>query len=173
MQATQPKKLSDGDAQLLRAWFAEELGLQEELADLLSVMERHMVKHDLGALERHLVSSAEVLNRMEHLEKKRSKILGHLIRAANLRAERGVLEELINLTPVSFQEDLHMQRKQLEEIGGDVRTRSNRNNLLARNSLDINDEIVRALFAVGTQTATYDRQGSKTRHSEMILNRSI
>lgn len=173
MKEQNPKSLSEADAQLLKSWFVEESGLQIELSQMLSKMEGHIVSHDVRSLENHLVSTSDVLSRMEQLETKRGKILGHLMRAANIRAEKGALERLVELVPANFRVELHALCTTLQAAGGDVRTKSNRSGLLARNAIEVNEEIVRGLFSVDTKTATYDRQGGKTRHAEMILDRSI
>ncbi len=173
MKEQEAKRLSEADAQLLRTWFIEEAGLQEELSGMLSDMENHLVSHNVRSLENHLVTSSSVLGRLEILDKKRSKILSHLVRAANLRAKKGVLAHLVDLAPANRRKELETLLAALEDSGSSVRARSNRNGLLARKAIDINDELVRGLFAVDAKTATYDRRGGTTRHSEMILNRSI
>ncbi len=140
---------------------------------MLSNMEQHIVKHDVGALEGHLVSTSDVLSRMENLEERRGKILSHLLRAANLRVGKGVIDRLVELAQPSIRDELQSLRGELKTAGYTVRSRSNRNGLLARNAIEINDEIVRGLFAVDAKATVYDRNGGKTRHSELILNRSI
>ncbi|MFT7617180.1 MAG: hypothetical protein ACI97A_000814 [Planctomycetota bacterium] len=168
-----PKRLTEADAQLLKSWFVEETGLQNELNEMLSSMEKHIVRHDVRSLETHLVATSGVLSRMENLEAKRGKILGHLTRAGNLKAGKGVLEKLVELVPVSHREELAGLCTTLQAAGQDVRTKSNRSGMLARTAIDVNEDIVRGLFSVDSNAATYDRRGSKTRQAEMILDRSI
>ena len=166
-------KLENAEAQLVIAWLDEEIKVQEALSDRLLQMQNHIVSNDVAALERHLVESQGELDRLESLDRRRRKIHSAVLARHGVVAGPGSISRLVEMAPPERRVELGERVERLRGSSRRVRLLNNRNGMLARNLLELNEEFVRRLFQSPAGTQTYDPSGKTRVQPQRILDRSL
>jgi flagellar biosynthesis/type III secretory pathway chaperone len=153
-------ELGSAEAQVLAAQIREEAAAQRELLDSLRAKEALLVKQDIAALEGWIAGSDAVLRRLEGIGQRRSKIVAQLGRRLGI-GERPRLRELAAAATADVREPLAAACAELAELARQVARQNQRNSLLARESIVLNEEILRRLFVVPEGSPTYTPAGSR------------
>ncbi len=162
-----------GELRVIEAWLDEEFGLQEMLIERLRTMQSFIVKSDLAGLERYLVESTEILERMEAIDRRRRKIYGSILAWRGLAPGQGSLRRLADFAPPADRAAIEDRVERLHDAARQVRLHNNRNGMLARSALELTEDFVRAMFLVPAGAQTYDPKGRMKARPELILDRSL
>lgn len=167
------RPFEEAESGLLTAWMREELDVQRGLEVALAALGERIVAQDPGGLEAVLVEHRATVDRMESVAARRQRMLGHLLVRAGLDVEEGCVERLIAVMPEETRERLGELHRDVREAARRVRRLNNRNGMLIRQTLRMNEGLVRRMFSAETGASTYTADGRTTTAADIILDRSI
>lgn len=173
MTATMTRPLDEAEAGILTAWLREELEVQRGLEAALQALCDRVVAQDPDGLEAVLVEHRATIDRMESIAARRQRMLGHLLVRSGLGVESGCVERLIAAMPEETRERLERLHTDVQATAQRVRRLNNRNGMLIRQTLRMNESLVRRMFSADAGTSTYTADGRTTTAADMILDRSI
>lgn len=166
-------RMDEAEAGLLTAWLREELDLQRELVSALDDIGGRIVAQDPEGLEEVLVEQNSTIERMEGISTRRQRMLGHLLVRVGLEASEGCVDRLITYAPTETRERLRALHHEVCECARRVRRLNNRNGMLIRQTLRMNENLVRSMFSADLGASTYTADGRTTTAADVILDRSI
>lgn len=161
-QLPQRAELGAAEAEVLEAQIREDLAAQRELLETLREKERLLIKQDLPGLEGWIAGTLPLFARIDTAGEHRRRIFGRFGKDLGLGpAPR--LAQLVERAGLGRRPALVALRADLVATARAVFRQNQRNALLARESISLNDEIVRRIFSMPSTARTYDAGGQAVR----------
>lgn len=158
---TMRQTLGQAEAEVLAALLTDEIAAQKELLSSLKEKEKFLVKQSLGELETWIANSQAVLTRVEAIGKRRQKTLAQFVRPFLPRAEARYSHLAARAEPTQ-RTRLESLIAELEDAVKKTARQNQKNALLARESMTLNQAILRTIFDCPSGHLTYVADGYRT-----------
>lgn len=169
--AVQTTTLSDAEVEVLAMQMREDLAAERELLDELRAKERLLMKQKIDEIEGWITAADPLLRRIEAIAARRKKILDQLAKKLGLKGPAR-LGAIIARAPAGAREALEEIHKDVADTARKTLRQNQKNSLIARESMILNQEILHRIFSCPPPPTTYGLTGQeKVRTPGRILDR--